>query len=125
MTRRPVTDDRGEFAHLHGERQRGVVEQRFAQKVFVEAGLDRLVGGIETAVDPGLGEEVEPRADVHVEEEGQAGIEEEGVLRFKQSGRGPRQEISLQVEQAAEFPLHLTVKGGERQVLVQRVQRGV
>src|SRR5713101_1574875 len=107
MTRHPVTDDSGKLSGF--DDQATVLPRRKANHVLEEPHLRSAVAWIEATVEARLHEGGDIGANLRVEEESETGVYQELVVGEDETRRGLVDEVSLEIECAAEPNLNLIV----------------
>src|SRR5581483_3728575 len=99
MPRHPIADHGREFSDLEIDPR--IIEWRVAKKIFVGASFRPFIGGIETAIDPRLHEEINVTRPLRVEEDRQSRIEEPLIAREDQSRRRLIEVIRFKIDKSA------------------------
>ena len=121
MPGHPVADHRGELAEL--EIDEAVGPRGVAERVFVDPRAQLPLARIESAIHPGLDENINLRAELRIEEKRQPRVQERVTVRVDEAGHRLLKTVTLQIEGAAQVCAHPVMIGRPRQRVVQPVYK--
>ena len=121
MTGHPVTDDRGKLSEL--EIEPAVFPGRDAHRIFIEPNLRALIARIETAIDPGLRENINRRTELRVDEQTEPWIKKRVTRRPDQTGCRAAEGVALEIKRAANTRAHIGIWTGKGQRFVHAIEK--
>src|SRR2546428_153282 len=97
-------------------------QRRVANEIFVHSDLRTVIARIEVPVDAQLAEEIKMACPLRIEEQRKPRIEKKAVVRLDQARRALVDEITFEVNQAAELQLKLLLGTADGEHVVHSIQ---